>query len=115
MKLTSQLIAYLFSFKYTSLIDGFGVRTNLINHIIISRNGYNRIYDVISQIAKESKACIAQGRTTQVSRKRKVLQELSENSVRINQNGEKSRKPRSPRTRYSYSVYQIHLCKGGTY
>src|SRR5947199_7020793 len=33
-KLTSQLMAHSFSFKYTSPIDGFGVRTNLTNHII---------------------------------------------------------------------------------
>ena len=42
------------------------------------------------------------------------LQELSVNSVRINQNGEKSRRPRPPRTRYGCSVCQIHLCQEGT-
>ena len=113
-KLASQLMSHSSSFKYTSPIDGFGVRTNLSNHIITSRNGCNGIHDVISQSAKECKACMAQGRTAQASEKRKVLQQLSENSVRINQNGEKSRKPRSPRTRYGCSVCQIHLCKGGT-
>jgi hypothetical protein len=87
-KLASQLMAHSSSFKHTSPIDGFGVRTNLRNHIITSRNGSNGIHYVISQSAKECKACMAQGRTAQASGKRKILQELSENSVRINQNGE---------------------------
>jgi hypothetical protein len=73
-KLTSQLMSYLSSFKYTSLIDGFGVRTNLKNHVITSRDGCNGIHDVISQIAKECKAYMTQGRTAQASEKRKVLQ-----------------------------------------
>jgi hypothetical protein len=42
--------------------------------------------------SKECKACMAQGRTVQLSRKRMVLHELSENSVRINQDGEKIKK-----------------------
>jgi len=113
-KLASQLMAYSSSFKYTSPIDGFGVRTNLKNHIITSGNGCNGTHDVISQSAKECKACMAQGRTAQAGGKRKVLNELSENSVRINQNGEKSRRPRPPRTRYGCSACQIHLCQGGT-
>src|SRR5271155_196791 len=113
-KLASQLMAYSSSFKHASPVDGFGVRTNLKNHIITSRNGCNGTHDVISQSAKECKACMAQGRTAQSSGKRVVLQELSENSVRINQDGEKSRRPRPPRTRYGCSACQIHLCQGGT-
>src|SRR5436305_14298603 len=31
-----------------------------------------------------------------------------------NQNGEKSRRSRPPRTKYGCSVCQIHLCRGGT-
>jgi len=46
--------------------------------------------------------------------KRKALCELSENSVRINQEGGKTRKPRAPWTRYGCSVCQIHLCQGGS-
>jgi hypothetical protein len=98
MKLASQLMAHSSSFKHASPIDGFGVRTNLINHIITSENGCNGTHAVISQSAKECKACMAQGRTAQASGKRKVLQELSNNSVRINQDGEKSRRLRPPRT-----------------
>ena len=113
-KLASQLMAHSSSFKHASPIDGFGVRTNIRNHIITSKNGCNGTHDVISQSAKECKACMAQGRTAQASGKRMVLQELSNNSVRINQNGEKSRRPRPPRTRYGCSTCQIHLCQGGT-
>jgi hypothetical protein len=113
-KLASQLMAHSSSSKYTSPIDGFGVRTDLRNHIITSRNGCDGTHDVISKSAKECKACMAQGRTAQASGKRKVLQELSEQSVRINQDGEKSRRPRPPRTRYGCSACQIHLCQGGT-
>jgi hypothetical protein len=58
---------------------------------------------------------MTQDRTAQIYEKRKVLQELSENSIRFNHNGEKLRKPRPPRTKYGYSIYQIHLCRGGTY
>jgi hypothetical protein len=110
-KLASQLMAYSSSFKHASPIDGFGVRTNLRNHI---RNGCNGTHNVISKSAKEYKACMTQGRTAQTSGNRKVLQELSENSVRINQNGEKLRRPRPPRTRYGCSACQIHLYQGGT-
>jgi len=113
-KLASQLMAHSSSFKHASPIDGFGVRTNLRNHINTSENGCDGTHDVISESAKECKACMAQGRTAQVGGKRKVLQELSENSVRINQNGEKSRRSRPPRTRYGCSACQIHLCQGGT-
>jgi hypothetical protein len=113
-KLASQLMAHSSSFKHVSPIDGFGVRTNIRNHIITSKNGCNGTHGIISQSAKECKACMAQGRTAQISGKRMVLQELSDNSVRVNQNGEKSRRPRPPRTRYGCSACQIHLCQGGT-
>jgi len=109
-----QLMAHSSSFKHASPIDRFGVRTNIRNHIITSKNGCNGTHDVISQSAKEGKACMAQGRMAQASGKRMVLQELSDNSVRINQNGEKLRRPRPPRTRYGCSACQIHLCQGGT-
>jgi hypothetical protein len=38
-------------------------------------------YVILSQIAKECKTCMAQGRTAQASGKRMVMQELSVNSV----------------------------------
>jgi hypothetical protein len=113
-KLASQLMAHSSSFKYPLLIDGFGVRTNLKNHIITSSNGCGGIHEYISRTASECKACMAQGRTAQAGVKREVLGELSENSVRYNQKGEKSRRPRPPRTKWGCSVCQIHLCKGGT-
>jgi len=113
-KLASQLMAHSSSFKYTSPIDGFGVRTNLKTHIVASKDGCSGTHEYISRTAGECKACMAQGRTAQACGKRKVLQELSENSIRFNQNGEKSRRPRPPRTKYGCSVCQIHLCKGGT-
>jgi hypothetical protein len=47
---------YLFSFKYISLINGFGVRINLKTYIIMSRNGCNEIYEVISWTTGECKA-----------------------------------------------------------
>src|SRR2546423_8734177 len=68
---------------------------------------------ILSQIAKECKACMAQGRTAQASGKRMVMQELSVNSVRIKEDGEKVRRSRPPRTRYGCLVCQIHLCQGG--
>jgi hypothetical protein len=57
-KLASQLMAYSSSSKYISLIDGFGVRTNLKNYIITIRNGCSRIYEYISRTANECKACM---------------------------------------------------------
>ena len=114
-KLASQLMAYSSSSTYTSLVDGFRVRTNLASHIMISRDGCSGTHEMISRDAKECKACMSQGRTVQAGEKRKVLHKLSENSVRINQDGEKSRRPRPPRTKYGCSVCQIHLCKEGTY
>ena len=90
IKLASQLMAHSSSSKYTSPVDGFRVRTNLTAHI---RDGCSGTHEVISREHKECKACMAQGRTAQGGEKRKVLCELLENSVRINQEGEKSRKP----------------------
>jgi len=113
-KLASQLMAHASSSKHISPIDGFGVRTNLKTHIIISKNGCSGIHEPISQTANECKACMAQGRTAQACGKREALRELSENSIRFNQNGEKSRRSRPPRTKYGCSVCQIHLCRGGT-
>ena len=57
---------------------------------------------------------MAQGRTAQASGKRMAMQERSVNSVRIKEDGEKVRRSRPPRTRYGYSVCQIHLCQGGS-
>jgi hypothetical protein len=113
-KLAEQLMAHSSSSKYTSPVDGFGVRTNLASHVTTSRDGCGGIHEVLSRDGKVCKACMAQGRSAQGGEKRKALCELSENYVRINQQGEKSRKPRAPRTRYGCSVCQIHLCQGGT-
>src|SRR6266480_8120380 len=107
-------MAYSSSSKHTSPTDGFGVHINLASHVTISRDGCGGTHEVISQEHKECKACMSQGRTTQVGEKREALCKLSENSVRINQGGEKSRRPRPPRTKYGYSVCQIHLCQGKT-
>jgi len=103
-KLAAQLMAHSFSSKHTSPIDGFGVRTNLQNHVVTSTNACNGVCVILSQIAKECKACLAQGRTAQASGKRMVMQELSVNSVRIKENGEKVRRSRPPRTRYDSSL-----------
>jgi hypothetical protein len=113
-RLASQLMAHSSSSNYTSPVDGFGIRTNLASHITISRDGCSGTHEMISRDAKACKACMAQGRTAQVGEKRKPLYKLSENSVRIGQDGEKSRKPRPPRTKYGCSACQIHLCKEGT-
>ena len=111
IKLASQLMAYSSSFKHTSPVDGFGVRTNLTAHI---RDGCSGTHEVISKEHKECKACMAQGHIAQEGEKRKALCELSGNSIHVNQEGEKSRKPRAPRTKYGCSVCQIHLYQGGT-
>jgi hypothetical protein len=113
-KLASQLMAHASSFQYTPPIDGPGVRTNLQSHIITSLNGCNGIHGALSQVGKECKACMAQNRTAQKSEKRKAMQDLSVNSVRINhEDGEQSRRSRPPRTKYGCSVCQIHLCQTG--
>ena len=114
-KLASQLMAYSSSSKYTAPVDGFGVRINLASHVTTGRDGCGGIHEVLSRDGKPCKACMAQSRIAQKSEKRKALSELSGNSVRINQEGEKSRKPRAPRTKYGCSVCQIYLCQGGTY
>ena len=113
-KLASQLMAYSSSSNHISPVDGFRVHTNLTSHIMISRDGCSGIHELISRDAKECKACMAQGRTAQAGEKRKALYKLSENSVRSNQGGEKSRRPQPPRTKYGCSVCQVHLCKEGT-
>ena len=77
-KLALQLMAHSSSFKHTSLVDGFGVHTNLAAHV---RDGYSGTHEVISREHKECKACMAQGRTAQAGERRKVLSKLSENSV----------------------------------
>ena len=55
-KLATQLMAHSSSSKYTSPIDGFGVRTNLQNHVITSTNACNGICVILSRVAKECKA-----------------------------------------------------------
>ena len=60
-KLASQLMAYSSSSTYTSPVDGFGVRTNLVSHIMISRDGCSGTHEMISRDAKECKACMSQG------------------------------------------------------
>src|SRR6266480_7331653 len=113
-KLASQLMAYSSSSKYTSPVNGFRVRINLVSHVTTGRDGYGGTHEVLSQNGKACKAYMAQGQRAQGGEKRKALYELSENYVRINQQGEKSIKPRAPRTRYGCSICQIHLCQGGT-
>jgi hypothetical protein len=113
-KLALQLMAHSSSSKRTNPVDGFGVRTNLASHITTGRDGCGGTHEVLSQDGKPCKACMAQGRTAQKGEKRKALSELSGNCVRINEEGEKLRKPRAPRTKYGCSVCQIHLCQGGT-
>jgi hypothetical protein len=112
-KLATQLMAHSSPSKHTSPIDGFGVRTNLQNHVVTSTNACNGVCVIPSHIAKECKACMAQGRTAQASGKRMAMQERSVNSVRIKEDGEKVRRSRPLRTRYGCSVYQIYLCQGG--
>jgi Transposase IS4 len=113
IKLASQLMSHSSSHNYTCPIDGFGVQTNLKNHVIASLDTCGGVHEVLSKVAKECKACMAQGRTTQAGWKRKALQELSVNSAQINEDGERSRIPRPPRTRYGCSVCQIRLCQLG--
>ena len=59
-KLASQLMAHSSSSKYITPVDGFGVRTNLVSHVTISRDGCGGIHEVISQDGKACKACMAQ-------------------------------------------------------
>ena len=99
-KLASQLIAYSVRSQHAVPINGYGVRTNLQLHVTSS---YTGVLEVLSKVAKECKACMAQGRMAQISEKRKALQDLSVNSVRI-EGGEKSRRSRPPRTRFGCSI-----------
>jgi len=110
-KLASQLMAHSSSFKYTT--DSESVQTSrtislragmaAMGHMILYPKARRNVRLVWLKVGP-----------AQSGEKRKVLEELSENSVRINQNGEKSRRPRPPRTRYGCSACQIHLCQGGT-
>ena len=59
--LASQLIAYSSSSIYISPVDGFRVRTNLVSHIMISRDGYSGTHEIISRDTKECKAYMSQG------------------------------------------------------
>jgi hypothetical protein len=68
---------------------------------------------ILSQTAKECKACMAQGRTAQVSGKRMVYARAFSQLRRIKEDGGKVRRSRLPRTRYDCLVCQIHLCQGG--
>lgn len=113
VRLSSQLMSHSSAHNYTTPIDGFGIQTNLKNHVIASPDTCGGIHEVLSKTAKECKACMSQGRTAQGAWKRKELQELSANSIRISEDGGKIRKLRSPRTRYGCSVCQIHLCQLG--
>ena len=109
LKLASQLMAHAVRSDHAVPIDGYGVRTILHNHVSMTCKGE---LAALSDIAKECKACMAQGRTVQRVKKRKALQELSVNSVQI-KDGEKSRRPRPPRTRFGCSWCQIYLCQVG--
>ena len=62
-KLALQLMAYSSSSMYISPVDGFGVHTNLVSHIMISRDGCSGTHEMISRDTKECKACMSQGRT----------------------------------------------------
>ncbi len=61
IKLALQLMAYSSSPKYTSPVDGFGVRTNLTSHVTTSKDGCSGTHEVISREHKACKACMAQG------------------------------------------------------
>jgi hypothetical protein len=111
MKLASQLMAHASASKHVSPADGFGVRTALENHVVTSTNGCNGIHDVLSQTTKECKVCMSRGRIAVASGGRKALQELSVNSVRIDQDGGKSRRSQPPRTRYGCTACRIHICQ----
>ena len=80
-KLASQLMAHSSSSKYISPVDGFGVRINLASHVTTSRDGCGGTHEVLSRDRKACKACMAQGRKALGGEKRKVLYELSENSI----------------------------------
>jgi hypothetical protein len=113
-KLASQLMAHSSSSKHAPPVDGIEVRTNLQSHIVKGVTGCHGSQEVISQTAKACKACRAKGRTAQAGTKRKMLHDLSINSVRISNNEDRSRRPRPPRTKYGCTVCRIHLCLGGS-
>ena len=82
IKLADQLMAHSSSSKYASPVDGFGVRTNLENHVITSVNGCNGIHDVLSQTTKECKACMSRSRIAVASGGRKALQDQDGEKVK---------------------------------
>ena len=106
-KLASQLMAHSSSSNHASPVDEFGVRQS---HIVKSVNGCQGSQELISETAKECKACKAQGRTAQSGTKRKMLQDLSIDPAQM----DKSRKYRPPRTKYGCTVCRINLCLGGS-
>jgi hypothetical protein len=73
VRLSSQLMSHSSAYNYTTPIDGFGVQTNLKNHVIASPDTCGGIHEVLSKVAKECKACMSQGRTAQGAWKRKEL------------------------------------------
>ena len=81
---------------------------------VTNTNTSHGVCTILSQIAKEYKAYMTQGRTAQASGKRIAMRELSVNSVRMKEGGEKVRS-RPPRTRHGCSVCQIHLYQRGPY
>ena len=118
MKLAQQLMAYSLSSRHALPVDGQGVHTNLKNVVqcisLASQScSQSCTCVVLSKDAKDCKACMAAGRIVTQGIKRKALEDLSVNSIRINQSGEKRRRSRVPRSRYGCSVCQIHLCKEG--
>ena len=96
--------------KRSSTNGGYGVQTDLQRHVVERTDGCGGIHQILSKAGKECKACMAQGRKTYPVGKRKALEELSANSAKFDADGEKSRRPRPPRTKYGCSVCNIHLC-----
>lgn len=102
------------SANYTLPIDGMGVWTNLASYCkSTSQNDCEGNHIVLSENHKECKACCARSRYTSAGTKRKPLSDLSENSINVRANGEKTRRIRPPRTRYGCSKCKIHLCQFG--
>ena len=113
MMLATELMAHSSSSKHTDPLDGYGVQTNLQSHVVERVDGCGGTHEILLKTGKECKACMAQGRTAYGVWKRKALEELSANSIKFNTDGEKSRRPRAPRTRYGCSVCKIPLCHEG--
>ena len=66
-------MAHLSASKYTSLANGFRVRTILETYVIISTNDCNGSHDVLSQTTKECKACMSRGRLVVINGERRAL------------------------------------------